>query len=166
MGFAHAGEGAYGLGRVIEPAQIAAWDIAIGPRGSELPAGSGSVEAGAALYGARCAMCHGATGVEGPDPVLVGGQGSLASIKPLLTIGSYWRYATTLYDYIYRAMPFVAPGSLTPDEVYALCAFLLNANGIVDDGAVLDRISLAAIVMPNRDNFIADPRPDIQTSGD
>jgi len=137
------------------------WDIAIGPAGAELPAGSGSVADGAAIYAQRCAMCHGATGREGPDPVLVGGQGTLTSEKPIRTVGSYWAYATTLYDYIYRAMPFVAPGSLKPGEVYALCAFLLHANGIVALDAVMDRDSLPAVHMPNRDGFPPDPRPDI-----
>ncbi len=92
--------------------------------------------------------------------MLVGGHGSLATAKPIQTIGSYWPYATTLYDYINRAMPFYTPGSLLPDEVYALCAYLLNANSIIADDAVIDRTSLVAIRMPNRDGFIPDPRPE------
>jgi S-disulfanyl-L-cysteine oxidoreductase SoxD len=108
-------------------------------------------------------MCHGARGDEGPDPVLVGGQGSLAGPTPQMTIGSYWPYATTVYDYIYRAMPFTRPGSLPADAVYALTAFLLHANGIITADTVLDRDSLPAVVMPNRHGFVPDPRPDLPT---
>ncbi|MEM7542978.1 MAG: cytochrome c [Pseudomonadota bacterium] len=150
-----------GLGTSASADFVAQWDIAIGPRGEELPPGQGSAAEGQRLYVQRCAMCHGITGREGPDPVLVGGQGSLTTQRPLLTIGSFWRYATTLYDYIYRAMPFNAPGSLEPDEVYALAAYLLNANGVIDRTTVLDRETLPAIVMPNRDQFYPDPRPDV-----
>lgn len=148
-----------GLGHAPDAATLRAADSAIGPRGRELPAGHGSVAEGAQLYARHCAACHGASGREGPDPVLVGGQGSLASAKPLQTIGSFWPYATTLFDYIRRAMPFTAPGSLSDDEVYALCAFLLAANGIVQQDTTLDRHSLAALRMPNRDGFDADTRP-------
>lgn len=151
----------YGFGQPPTPASIKALDIAIGPDGEELPAGSGSVADGANLYTERCAMCHGPSGREGPDPVLVGGHGTLTGTEPLLTIGSYWAYATTLYDYISRAMPFFAPGSLAPNEIYALCAYLLNANGIIADDAVMDRVSLPAVQMPNRNGFIPDPRPDV-----
>lgn len=151
----------YGFGETPTAATIAALDIAIGPRGEELPPGTGSVAEGAKLYAERCAMCHGASGREGPDPVLVGGRGTLSDPQPLLTIGSYWAYATTLYDYIARAMPFFAPGSLAPNEIYALCAYLLNANGIIADDAVMDRVSLPAVQMPNRNGFVPDPRPDV-----
>ena len=105
-------------------------------------------------------MCHGATGSEGPDPALVGGQGTLTSDTPLLTIGSYWSHATTLFDYIRRAMPFTAPGSLGADEIYALTAFLLAANGIIDAGQRIDREVLPMVAMPNRDAFTPDPRPE------
>ncbi len=151
----------YGFGHTPTPESIKALDIAIGPDGKELPPGSGSVADGAKLYAERCAMCHGASGREGPDPILVGGHGSLTGTEPLLTIGSYWAYATTLYDYIARAMPFLAPGSLAPNEIYALCAYLLNANGIIADDAVMDRVSLPAVQMPNRNGFVPDPRPDV-----
>lgn len=151
----------YGLGHSAAPAHIAAQDIAIAPDGAELPPGRGDARTGAAIYAARCAACHGASGREGPDPVLVGGRGSLASAAPLQTIGSYWPYATTVYDYVHRAMPFTAPGSLTADEVYAVTAFLLHANGIIEVDTVLDRDTLPAIVMPNRDGFVPDPRPDL-----
>ncbi|MGR8918564.1 MAG: c-type cytochrome [Gammaproteobacteria bacterium] len=150
----------YALGRTATPATIAAVDIAIGPDGAELPPGAGGVAAGAALFAEHCAACHGSGGRGGPDPALVGGQGSLAGSDPVRTVGSYWPQATTLYDYIYRAMPFFAPGSLAPAEVYALTAFLLNANGIVADDAVMDRDSLPRVRMPNRHGFVPDPRPD------
>jgi cytochrome c len=127
--------------------------------GAELPPGRGSVAEGAQLYAQQCAACHGATGREGPDPVVVGGQGSLASAQPVQTIGSFWPYATTVFDYIRRAMPFTAPGSLSDDQVYALTAFLLAANGVVPQDAILDRERLAAVRMPNRDGFTPDPRP-------
>lgn len=155
----------YGFGRTPAAATIKALDIAIGPRGEELPSGRGTVADGATLYAERCAMCHGASGREGPDPILVGGHGTLTSAEPLLTIGSYWAYATTLYDYISRAMPFFAPGSLAPNEIYALCAYLLNANGIIADDAVMDRETLPAVEMPNRNGFIPDPRPDTGHAG-
>lgn len=157
----HAETGPRGLGQVPDVATLHRLDIAVGPRGRELPAGSGSVEAGKALYAARCAACHGASGKEGPDTVLVGGQGSLAGERPVMTIGSYWPYATTLFDYIRRAMPFPAPGSLTDDEVYALTAYLLHANGIVAADTTLDRDRLTAVRMPNHDGFVPDPRPDV-----
>ncbi len=131
------------LGRVATEAEISAWDIAIGPHGKELPTGSGSVAQGRQVYTQYCAYCHGATGVEGPDNRLVGGQGSLDTNKPIKTIGSYWPFATTIYDYIARAMPFPAPGSLTPNQVYAVMAFLLHANEIVDKDPVLTGKNLA-----------------------
>ena len=107
-------------------------------------------------------MCHGAKG-EGAAayPALVGGMGTLASARPLKTIGSYWPYATTVFDYIRRAMPYTAPGSLTPDQTYAVTAYLLAQNKIIDEQAVLDQHNLANVVMPNRNGFIDDPRPDV-----
>lgn len=148
-----------GLGHAPDPRTLAAADTAIGPRGLELPPGQGSVAQGATLFAAQCAACHGARGREGPDPVLVGGQGTLASAHPLQTVGSYWPYATTLFDYIRRAMPFTAPGSLDDDQVYALTAFLLAANGILPQDTVLDRERLRTVRMPNAGGFFADPRP-------
>ncbi len=148
------------LGRVATQMEINAWDIAIGPRGGELPTGSGSVAEGREVYAQYCAYCHGATGVEGPDNRLVGGQGSLDTDKPVKTIGSYWPYATTLFDYISRAMPFPAPGSLTPDQVYAVTAFLLHANDIIEEDTVLTDKNLATLVMPNRHGFMSDGRPE------
>ncbi|MEQ8234539.1 MAG: cytochrome c [Gammaproteobacteria bacterium] len=151
----------FGLGSAADDARMAAWDIAIDAAGASLPAGQGSARDGASIYAAKCAHCHGASGREGPDPPLVGGAGSLDGDAPMQTVGSYWPYATTIYDYVHRAMPFTAPGSLAPDEVYALTAFLLHANGIIAADTVLDRDSLPAVRMPNRGGFVPDPRPDV-----
>jgi mono/diheme cytochrome c family protein len=144
-----------GLGQVPSPAQIRGWDIDVRADGAGLPAGSGSVAQGRAIYEARCLACHGANGEKGAGPRLAGGQGTLATNAPVLTVGSYWPYATTLYDYIHRAMPLDSPQSLTPDEVYAVTAYTLHLNGIVKADAVLDAPALAAIRMPNRDGFRA-----------
>lgn len=121
--------------------------------GAGLPPGRGSVAQGRALYAARCQACHGANGTESTAPRLAGGQDTLATRAPVLTVGSYWPYATTLFDYIHRAMPLDGPQSLTPDEVYAVTAHTLHLNGIVGADAVLDAASLAAVRMPNRDGF-------------
>jgi len=157
-----AGGSPTGIGRTPSADEIAAWDIAVGPVGSELPAGRGTGAEGARIYASRCASCHGATGREGPDPPLAGGSGSLATENPLLTIGSFWPYATTVYDYVRRAMPFNAPGSLHDDEVYAVTAYLLQLNGVVDGTQVIDARTLPGIRMPNRDGFRPDPRPDVR----
>jgi cytochrome c len=159
-GIPKAEEPRYGLGKPATEADIKAWEIDIAPNGAGLPHGRGTVQQGATLYAAKCAACHGPTGTEGPKDPLVGGQGSLATEHPIKTIGSYWPYATTLYDYIFRAMPFTAPQSLTPDEVYSLVAWLLHQNGIIEKDAVMDARTLPAIRMPNRDGFISDLRPD------
>jgi len=150
----------YGLGRAPQPEEIKAWDLAISPDGKELPPGSGSAADGAAIYAARCAACHGKTGKEGPNDVLVGGQGTLNTNKPVKTIGSYWPYATTVWDYINRAMPYNKPGSLSADQVYAVAAYLLSLNGIIKEDAVMNAKTLPQVKMPNRDGFIGDPRPD------
>lgn len=142
-----------GLGQTPSAEQIRAWDIDVRADGAGLPAGSGSVKQGALLYQAKCAVCHGVNGEKGPAPRLAGGQGTLASKAPVLTVGSYWPYATTLYDYIHRAMPLDRPQSLTPDEVYALTAYTLYLNGIVAADAVLDAATLAKVQMPNRNGF-------------
>ena len=151
----------YGLGRSATEAEIQAWDIDISPDGKGLPAGQGSVAEGATVYKKHCASCHGATGVEGPMPNLVGGQGTLDTDHPFKTVGSYWPYATTLYDYIFRTMPLTAPQSLTPHEVYAVVAWILFRNGIVAETAHLDATTLPRIQMPNRNHFMSDPRPDV-----
>jgi mono/diheme cytochrome c family protein len=142
-----------GLGQTPSADQIRAWDIDVRADGAGLPAGRGSVAQGQAIYQTRCLACHGANGEQGPAPRLAGGRGSLATKTPVLTVGSYWPYATTLYDYIQRAMPLDSPQSLTPDEVYAVTAYTLHLNGIVEADAVLDAASLAQIRMPNRDGF-------------
>jgi cytochrome c len=132
----------------------------VGPQGKELPPGRGTAREGASIYAQKCAACHGATGTEGPADRLVGGQGTLAGDRPVRTVGSYWPYATTVWDYINRAMPVNNPGSLTPNEVYALTAFILSRNGIVQETEVMDRESLPKVRMPNRDGFVPDARPD------
>jgi S-disulfanyl-L-cysteine oxidoreductase SoxD len=153
----------YGIGRVATAAEIAALDIDVRPDGTGLPAGAGTSSAGATIYASKCAQCHGATGKEGPNDVLVGrvsGDGFPFSADPKVphTIGNYWPYATTVFDYIRRAMPTTAPGSLANDEVYALTAFLLHANGLIEAGAVMDRSSLPKVAMPAAKYFVPDTR--------
>jgi mono/diheme cytochrome c family protein len=143
------------LGREVKPEEIAAWDMSIPPDGSGLPAGGGTAVEGAAVYNANCASCHGANGTGGPADPLVGGIGTLASKKPVKSVGSYWPYATTLFDYIRRAMPFNAPWSLSNDEVYAVSAYLLSLNGIIDQKARMDAKTLPQVKMPNRDGFVS-----------
>jgi len=149
-----------GLGTPVSEADVAAWNIDVSPSGG-LPPGHGLVAAGRELFETNCAPCHGLKG-EGlpPFPRLTGGHGSLATAKPVLTIGSFWPYAETVFDYIRRAMPFVDPQSLDNDQVYALTAYLLYLNGIVPESTDLDAARLAAVRMPNRDGFILDNRPD------
>ena len=143
-------------------ADIAPWDISIGPDGVGLPPGRGTVAQGAAVYAAKCQACHGEKGVEPNNTLagaLAGGIGSLTPDKlPVKTVGSYWPYATTLFDYIRRAMPFPESKSLASDEVYAVSAYILNLNGIVGANDVLDAQSLPKVKMPNRDGFIPFPR--------
>jgi cytochrome c len=149
------------FGRSATADDIRLWNIDVTPDGEGLPPGRGTVREGAVLYAAKCAKCHGPSATEGPMDRLVGGRGTLTSSTPVKTIGSYWPYATTLYDYIHRAMPFDAPQSLTPDEVYAVTAWLLHQNGIIDETTVIDARTLPAIQMPNRHGFVPDPRPDV-----
>lgn len=151
----------YGIGRTPTDAEIARWDIAVGPEGLELPAGHGTAMEGKEVYAARCISCHGASGSEGPNDVLYGGEGTLATSRPLKTVGSYWPYATTLWDYVNRAMPFDRPTSLSSDAVYAVVAYVLYINGIVGETDVIDADTLPRIRMPNRDGFVTDPRPDV-----
>lgn len=141
------------LGVAVSPAEVAAVDFVIMPDGRGLPEGSGNVASGSAAYQRECRVCHGEGGQGGPNDRLVGGVGSLASDEPVKTIGSYWPYATTLFDYLRRAMPYHAPGSLTVDELYGLTAYLLAENGIVSDDETLDATSLPLVEMPNRDAF-------------
>lgn len=152
-----------GIGRPATPAEIAAIDIDIGPDGAGLPPGSGTAAQGAAIYAARCAGCHGKTGREGPNDILVGrlpGEGFPFSRDPKLphTIGNYWPYATTVFDYIRRAMPPDAPGSLKNDEVYALVAHLLSLNELIAADAVMDAATLPKVRMPARDRFVPEQR--------
>ena len=151
----------YGLGRQANESEIQAWDIDIAPNGSGLPPGKGSVQLGARVYATKCASCHGSTGTEGPMPRLVGGRGSLASTQPIKTVGSFWPYATTLYDYIFRTMPLTAPQSLRPNKVYSLVAWILYRNKIIEESVILDAKTLPTIHMPNRNGFIPDPRPEV-----
>ena len=152
----------YGIGRPAIPAEIAGWNIDIDRNGTNLPPGSGSVERGRVVFAEQCAACHGEKGEGGVGDKLVGGQGTLATAKPVRTVGSFWPYATTLFDYIRRAMPQNAPQSLSNEDVYAVAAYILNMNGLLPPDAVLDAKSLPAIRMPNRDMFVDDPRPDVK----
>jgi len=145
----------YGFGRTPTPAEIAAFDIDVRPDGQGLPPGHGSAQEGAKIFATTCASCHGEKGelAQPTGNALAGGQGTLASAKPIKTVGSYWPYASTLYDFIRRAMPFNAPQSLSNDEVYAVTAYVLSLNNIVPEDAVLDAANLPKIRMPNRDGF-------------
>jgi mono/diheme cytochrome c family protein len=153
--------GHYGYGTPATPKQISGWSIAVLPDGTGLPQGSGTVEHGGDVFSEQCASCHGTFG-EGADryPKLAS-DSPLTGAQPSKTVGNFWPYATTLFDYINRAMPFPAPHSLPPDDVYAITAYILNLNNIVDPSFVADATSLPKIVMPNRNGFILkDPRPD------
>jgi S-disulfanyl-L-cysteine oxidoreductase SoxD len=152
----------YGIGRPATPAEIAGWNIDVDRDGDNLPPGSGSVSHGREIFDQQCAACHGAKGEGAVGDRLVGGQGTLATPKPVRTVGSYWPYAPTLFDYIRRAMPQNAPQSLSNDEVYAVSAYVLNLNGLFPAEATLDAKTLSAIKMPNRSMFTADPRPDVK----
>ena len=143
----------YKVGRPPTEADLRAWDNVVGTDGKELPPGSGSAVEGAKVYAAKCVFCHGATLTEGPAPRLVGGVDSLNTRAPMLTVGSFWPYATTVWDYINRSMPQGAEGSITPDQVYAVTAFLLFKNGVIKETDVLDAKSLLKVQMPNRDGF-------------
>jgi S-disulfanyl-L-cysteine oxidoreductase SoxD len=151
----------YGIGRAATPAEIAGWNIDVDRDGHNLPPGSGSVSHGGEVFEQQCASCHGAKGEGGLGDRLTGGQGTLATPKPVRTVGSYWPYAPTLFDYIRRAMPQNAPQSLSNEDVYAVSAYVLHLNGLLPADATLDARTLAAIQMPNRNAFVADPRPDV-----
>jgi S-disulfanyl-L-cysteine oxidoreductase SoxD len=152
----------YGVGRPPSAEELNAIDIDVTPDGKGLLPGRGTAAAGKDVYTRRCETCHGPTGREGPQDVLAGGQGSLTTAKPQKTVGSYWPYATTLWDYIHRAMPFDHPGTMTVDEVYASTAYVLFLNGIVKEQDVLDQTTLPQVSMPNRSGFVGDPRPDVE----
>jgi len=166
----------YGIGRAPTAEEVKAWDLTIPPNGQGLPPGQGTAVLGKDVYVDRCAACHGDNGGDPKYRALVGGRGPLTSAelsenldwllggKPVLTIGRFWPYATTLWSYINRAQPFDEPGSLTHDEVYAVTAYLLYLNGIIGEADVLDARTLPAVKMPNRDGFVPDSRPDVGKS--
>ena len=143
----------YKVGRPPTEAELRAWDNVVGTDGKELPSGSGTAKDGAKVYAAKCSFCHGANATEGPAPRLVGGVDSINTPTPMLTMGSYWPFATTVWDFINRSMPQGAEGSLTPDQVYAVTAFLLYKNAIVKETDVLDPKTLLKVQMPNRSGF-------------
>ncbi len=149
----------YGLGRDASANEVNGWDITIGPDGRELPEGSGSAVEGAQVYEVRCKECHGDQGVGGDHAALVGEPAQLREAPPIKTVGSFWPYATTLFDYTRRAMPFEEPGTLSDDQVYAVTAYVLHLSGIIGKDEVMDRDSLPKVEMPNRGGFIPDPRP-------
>ena len=151
----------YKVGRTPTDADTRALGIIVAPDGTGLPAGSGTAVQGKEVFAARCASCHGPAGEGGDGPPLVGGKGTLATAAPKKTVGSYWPYATTVWDYVNRAMPFNQPGTLNPDEVYAVSAYVLFLNDIVGEKQVLNAASLPLVRMPNRDGFVSDPRPDV-----
>lgn len=155
---AHAGP--LGLGREATPAEIAAWDISIRPDGKGLPEGKGTAKQGEEIFQERCAACHGEFG-EGKDrwPVLAGGAGTLTADRPEKTVGSYWPYASTVMDYVRRAMPFGNAQSLTPDELYAVTAYILQMNDVIKDPAFeLSNKNFTTIKMPNENGFFLDDR--------
>lgn len=151
----------FGFGRPATVEDVRAIDIDVRPDGMGLPPGSGSALEGQPIFAQKCAACHGAAGEGGVGPKLV----DPTPFKPgvtVATVGNYWPFATTVWDYINRAMPFDRPGSLTPDEVYAVTAYVLSANGIIADSDVMDPQSLPAVKMPNAAGFTSpDPRPDV-----
>ena len=147
------------FGMAVSAEEIARYDISIPPSGAGLPKGGGSARQGLAVYEQKCMACHGVKGAGKPADVLVGGVGSLGTKAPLRTVGSYWPYATTLFDYVRRAMPLPSPLSLTDDEVYAVSAYVLFLNGIVAEDAVMNAQTLPAVKMPNRDGFVSDWPP-------
>ena len=151
------------LGKPLSPEELVGWDISIDPGGDNLPDGKGDSRLGFQVYQKHCLRCHGHRGAGGnglADP-LVGGIGSLASATPLKTVGSFWPYATTIFDYIRRAMPYDAPASLTNSQVYAVTAYILAQNGIIGEIDEINASTLPLVTMPNRDGFVRYwPEPD------
>ena len=154
-----AGEGTFGLGRPALPEEIAAWDVDVSPDGTGLPVGSGSVEDGEMVFSENCAVCHGefAEGV-GNWPELAGGDGTLANDDPVKTVGSYWPYLSTAWDYIHRSMPYGSAQTLSDDDVYAIVAYILYSNFLVEDDFVLSNENFLEVEMPNANGFIVDDR--------
>ena len=162
---ASASDRPFNLGKIATVEEVSGWDIDVRPDGLGAPIGMGNAIDGEEIYAELCAACHGDFG-EAIDrwPALVGGEGTLDSHDPVKTTGSYWPYVSTMYDYIYRAMPFGEAQSLTPDETYQIVAFLLYMNDIVEEDFELSHENIGAIEMPNRDGFfMPDPRPDAQS---
>ena len=152
----------YGLGRPATAEEVAGWDVDVRPDGTGLPSGSGSVADGEEIYLERCAVCHGEFGEgAGRYPVLMGGFDTLTEDRPEKTVGSYWPYASTIWDYVQRAMPFGDARSLTADETYAVTAFLLYLNEVVEDDFTLSNENLTAIRMPNEDGFFVREQSDV-----
>jgi mono/diheme cytochrome c family protein len=147
------------LGTPVSAAEIARWDISIPPSGAGLPPGSGTARQGSQVYEQKCLACHGAKGAGKPADALAGGTGTLAGKAPVRTVGSYWPYATTLFDYVRRAMPITNPLSLTDEELYAVTAYLLYVNGIIGEDVAMNAQSLPQVKMPNRDGFVSDWPP-------
>lgn len=155
----------YKLGKPATPEEIRDLDISVAPDGSGLPKGSGTVGQGQHIYKKLCANCHGDRGQGMLEyPALAGGESTLKSNNPQRTVGSYWPYATTVWDFIHRTMPYARPGTLTPDQTYAVTAFVLYLNGILDKDAQLNETTLPRVKMPNRNGFVPDPRPDVHNS--
>lgn len=153
----------FGLGREALPEEISAWDLDVSPDGTGLPDGSGSVLDGEMLFEENCAVCHGSF-AEGVDnwPKLAGGMGTLDDKDPLKTVGSYWPYLSTVWDYVHRSMPFGNAQTLSPDEVYAITAYILYSNDLVDDDFVLSRETFHDVEMPNADGFFLDDRAEVE----
>ncbi len=149
-----------GLGEAVSAQELAMADYAVLPNGDGLPEGSGNAKIGATVYLQHCLACHGVGGKDGLNDRLVGGRGSLTTDKPLRTVGSFWPYATTLFDYVRRAMPYQTPGSLSNDEIYSLTAYILFLNGVVDEDAEMNANSLPGVKMPNRDSIVWDYQPE------
>ncbi|WP_323036784.1 c-type cytochrome [Pararhodobacter sp.] len=153
----------HNLGRPALPAEITAWDIAVEPDGTGLPEGSGDVYDGEDLWVENCASCHGDFGEgAGAFPVIAGGEGTLTNRRPVKTVGSYWPYLSTVWDYVHRSMPFGNAQILTADETYAITAYILYSNGIVDDDFVLSRDNFLDVEMPNADGFYVDDRVEVE----
>ena len=142
------------LGRVAAPEEIAGWDISIGPDGAGLPPGKGTPSEGEAVYVAKCLACHGEKGAGKPNDALAGGRGTLAGDMPVKTVGSFWPHATTLFDYVRRAMPLNQPKSLSDEEVYAVVAYLLRLNGLIEENQTIDARTLPQVRMPNAGGFV------------
>ena len=143
-----------GLGAAIDAGDLARLDLVVMPDGEGLPDGSGDARVGAEVYRRHCLACHGESGTGGINDELVGGRGTLTTGNPKKTVGSYWPYATTVFDYVRRAMPYTAPGTLSDNDTYAVTAYLLYLDDIIDEDAIVDQHSLRAVTMPNRDGFV------------